>query len=80
LKKNEGLKTNKSYYEVMPGKADDNLDIMPTLFNCFEYAPITSVNIEHSFSLYKHILSSRIFDMNEHNLGIYLIINFNSKK
>lgn len=79
IEKNEGYKTLKCYYEVMSGKANVNLDITPTLLNCFKYAPITSVDVERSFSLYKHILSNRRFNFNENNLEMYLIINFNSK-
>ena len=44
----------------MSGKANVNLDIMPNSLNCFKYAPITSVDVERSFSLYKHILSNKI--------------------
>lgn len=80
IEKNEGCKTIKSYYEVMSGKKDVNLDITPTLLDSFKYASITSVDVERSFSLYKHILSNRRFNFNEQNLEMYLIINFNSKK
>jgi hypothetical protein len=45
----------------------------------FKYAPITSFNVERSFSLYTHILSNRRFHFYENNLEMYLIINFNSK-
>jgi len=79
IEKHEGYKTLKCYYEVMSGKANVNLDIMPTLLNCFKYAPITSVDVERSFSLYKHILSNRRFNFNENHLEMYLIISFNSK-
>jgi len=64
----------------MSGKADVNSDITSILLNCFKYASITSVDIKRSFSLNKYILSDRRFNLNEHNLVIYLIINFNSKK
>jgi len=63
-------------YEVMSGKKDVNLDITPTLLNCFKYATITIVDVERSFSLYKHILNNRRFNFNENYLEIYLIINF----
>jgi len=61
-------------------KKDVNIDITPTLLNCFKYAPITSVNVERSFSLYKYILSNRSLNFNEHNLEMYLIINVISKE
>jgi hypothetical protein len=56
------------------------LDITPIYLNYFKLASITSVNIEHSFSLYNHILSNRGYNFQEHNLEIYIIINFNLKK
>jgi len=33
----------------MSGKIDVDLDITPTLLNCFKYVPITSVDVEHGF-------------------------------
>jgi hypothetical protein len=36
-----------------------NLDITPNFLNYFKYVPVTSVDIERTFSLYKHILSNR---------------------
>ncbi|KAF0694175.1 DUF659 domain-containing protein [Aphis craccivora] len=79
IEKNGGYKTLKCYYEVMLGKANNNLDTTPTLLNCFKYAPITSADVERSFLLYRYILSNRRFNFNENNLEMYLIINFNSK-
>jgi len=43
----------------MSGKIVVNLDITPTLLNCFKYVPIISVDIEHGFSLCKHILNNK---------------------
>lgn len=64
-KKNERYKTIKSCFEVMSDKKGVTLDITPTLLNYFKYARITNVDIEHSFSLNKHILSNRKFNFNE---------------
>jgi len=46
-----------------------NLDtnITPYFFNCFKYVPITSKDVERSFSLYKHILGNRGYNFKEHN-------------
>jgi hypothetical protein len=55
-----------------------NLEKTLNVFNYFKYAPITSVDVERTFSLYKQILSNRQYNFHEHNLEIYIIINFNS--
>lgn len=82
LDKNDGFKTIKTYSEVMAGNLNVHLDIniTPSYLNCFKYAPITSVDVERSFSLYKYILSNRRYNFKEHNLEMYIIINFNSEK
>ncbi|KAF0770686.1 Uncharacterized protein FWK35_00033978, partial [Aphis craccivora] len=46
----------------------------------FKYEPITSVDVERSFSLYKNILSNRRYNFKEHDLEMYIIINFNTEK
>jgi hypothetical protein len=72
LEKNEGYKTIKTYSEVENQIV--NLYITPIFLNYFKYAPITSVNVECIFSLYKHILSNRRYYFQKHNLEMYLII------
>jgi hypothetical protein len=54
-----------------------NLDITPIFLNYFKYASITSVDVERTFSLYKHILSNRRYNFQEHNSEMYIILNFN---
>jgi hypothetical protein len=46
----------------MTGNQNVYLDITPNFLNYFKYASITSVNVEHTFSLYKHILSNRQYN------------------
>jgi len=81
LDKNDGFKTVKTYFES--GNLNvNNLDIYITQYflNCFKYAPITSVDIERSFCIYKYILSNRRHNFKKHNLEICIIIYFNSEK
>jgi hypothetical protein len=77
LDKNEGYKTIKTYSEVITGNQNVNLDITPNFSYYFKYAPITIVDVGHTFSLYKYILSNRRYNFQEHNLKMYIIINFN---
>jgi hypothetical protein len=80
LEKKEGYKTIKTYSEVMAENQNVNLDITPNFLNYFIYVPITSVDVEYTFSLYKHILNNRRYSFQEHNLEMSIIINFNSEK
>jgi hypothetical protein len=41
---------------------------------------MTIVDVERTFSLYKNILSKRLYNFQEHTLAMYIIINYNSKK
>jgi hypothetical protein len=61
----------------MTGNQNFNLDITPIFLNYFKYALITSVDVERTFLLYKHILYNRQYNFQEHNLEMYKIINFN---
>jgi len=64
----------------MSGKTDVySVNITPNLLHFFKHVPITSIEVEHIFSLYKYILSDKRFNFNEYNMEIYLIINFNLK-
>jgi hypothetical protein len=38
----------------MIGNQNVNLDIISNFLNYFKYAPITNVDVEYTFSLYKH--------------------------
>jgi hypothetical protein len=62
----------------MTGNQNVYLNTSPNFLNYFKYASITSVDIKRTFSLYKHILSNRRYNFQEHNLEMYIIINFNS--
>jgi hypothetical protein len=56
-----------------------NLD-KTNFFNYFKYTPITSVDVERTFSLHKHILSNRRYNFEEHNLEMCIVINLHSEK
>jgi hypothetical protein len=61
----------------MTGNQNVNLVITPNFLNYFKYTPLTSVEVKRTFSLYKYILSNRHYNFQEHNLEMYIIINFN---
>ena len=40
-----------------------------------KYAPITSVDVERSFSMYKNILAPNTMSFNKNNLTKYMVLN-----
>ena len=42
-----------------------------------KYAPLTSVDVERSFSVYKRILTDRRQNLTETNIEVYNVINYN---
>jgi hypothetical protein len=64
----------------MTGNQNVYLDTSSNFFNYFKYASITSVYVERTFSIYKHILSDKRYNFQKDNLEMYIIINFNSEK
>ncbi len=42
-----------------------------------KYAPLTSVDVERSFSVYKRILTDRRQNLTETNIEMYNVINYN---
>jgi hypothetical protein len=43
--------------------------------SCMKYAPITSVDVERSFSMYKNILSDNRVSFTSENLTKYMVVN-----
>jgi hypothetical protein len=60
LKRNPGFSTFSSVCQVLNGEdLDSHEDIAPEKISLLKYAPVTSCDVERSFSAYKHILSDR---------------------
>lgn len=80
IKKNEGFQVLKKISNILSGNFDDSFELDPSIITKFLYAPITSVDVERSFSNYKNILSDRRQSFHLENLEKHLIVNiFNSK-
>jgi hypothetical protein len=58
----------------------DNNDLDPEHISSLKYAPITSVDVERTFSSYKNILSDRMQKLSVKNLEKHLIINWYNNK
>jgi hypothetical protein len=61
---------------------DNNLQLSPQVrvISALKYAPITSVDVERSFSSYKYLLRDRRHYYLIENLEKDLIVNYNNNK
>ena len=74
---NTGLIEIKQICEVMKGDTTHFVNISPPTLPCFKYAPITSVDVERSFSVLKNILSDRRQCLTQEHLQQYLVVMCN---
>lgn len=80
LDKNKGFKTLSLASKILGGEFVE-INLEPHIIPNLKFAPITSVDVERSFSIYKHILSDRRQSFQLCNLEKHLIINwFNKNK
>lgn len=75
LRKNEGFTQLTKISNILQGNHEENIQMSPSIICKFKYAPITSVDVERSFSAYKQILSNRRQSFLIENLEKHLIIS-----
>jgi hypothetical protein len=83
IHKNGGFEILKQISDVLSGKKESFLppNFTPTMSTCMKYAPITSVDVEWSFSTYKMILTEKRTNMTPQNMEMYIVINcYENKK
>lgn len=82
VEKNEGFKILSTISKVMSGEETTTDDLPEDLqisdFIHFKYAPISSVDVERSFSLYKNMLADNRRSFVFENLSKSLVVNCNS--
>jgi len=81
LQNNKGFDIPCTISNILNG--DDNTikkeeNLTPDDLNCFKYAPITSVDVERSFSKYKHFLTDRRLSMHFENISKTMIFQCNA--
>lgn len=84
LAKNPGLKIMKSFSNIISGDAGDVNDVVmpsftPDMVASFKYAPVTSCDVERSFSLHKNILADNRRRLLPENLEKIIVCNCGSK-
>ena len=66
------------YGKILTGvSVDEHFPSSPEMAHLFKYAPWTYVDVEHSFSSLKNVLSDRKHNFKKTNLEKYIIDYFN---
>lgn len=75
--KNKGFQVMEQIGQIISGNNEIQLpeNFNPCSVANMKYAPLTSVDVERSFSLYKHILSDRRTNMTPEHMEKYIIVN-----
>lgn len=79
ISKNGDLTKLKKIAAVLEGNNNSGVEMNPNTIACFKYAPITSVDVERSFSLLKNLLSDKRQNLSFDNMKKLLIVMCNSK-
>lgn len=79
MEKNSGFQFVSQVANVLKGDFTDSIDLDPMLLNNFKNAPITSVDVERSFSIYKFLYNDRrqnfLMENFEKHLVVYCFYN-----
>lgn len=75
IEKNEGFKKLKDIAKILCGESVENIELTIEDISNLKYAPITSVDVERSFSIYKYMLSDRRHNFSVENFEKYVIVN-----
>ena len=75
LKNNPGLETIKNIGKILDGDKIDDFDMPPNLIPFYKYAPLVSVDVERSFSIYKTILADNRTSFTPEHLEKQVICN-----
>jgi hypothetical protein len=74
LSKNTGYKVLENISNIFKGDIVENFEIEVSLVGKFKYAPLTSVDVERSFSNFKNLLSDPRRSFSVQNIEKHLII------
>ncbi|PNF39209.1 hypothetical protein B7P43_G01301 [Cryptotermes secundus] len=80
LHRNAGYSTLCKIADILSGKLatfEDDTELSPNDLTFFKYAPVTSCDVERSFSKYKTILSDNRRSFKFENLKMHVVINCN---
>ena len=76
---NIGLATFKKIRNILEGRNEEHFPMMnPADISSFKYAPVTSTEVERSFSMLKHLLSDRRLSFTEQNVKKMIVASCNN--
>lgn len=79
LSKNEGYTVLSKINNILSGSLNEQVNLSPEIISKFKNAPITSCDVERSFSDYKNVLSDRRQNFKVKNLEKYIVTYFNNR-
>jgi hypothetical protein len=82
IAKNEGLETLTNISKVLSGDTAVQIEgykFTPHEVACFKYAPVTTCDVERSFSMYKSLLRDNRQSFAFDNLRMHLVIHCNAR-
>ena len=77
VSKNPDLDKLRNIKKVLQGDNSVVVELVPTVVQCIRFAPITSVDVERSFSQMKNVLSERRLNTTPENLKKHLVVMSN---
>ncbi|PSN39921.1 hypothetical protein C0J52_23342 [Blattella germanica] len=77
LSQNSDLDTLRNISKILNGDNSVQVEMDPSVLLCFRFAPITSVDVERSFSQMKNVLNDRRHNMTVENLKKHLVVMCN---
>lgn len=80
LSANVDIEKIKKIRDVLKGESSVSTGMCPSEISCFKFAPITSVEVERSFSMMKNILSDKRLSMTVDTLKKHLVVACNQGK
>ena len=75
LSKNTGFQKINAIASILSGEVSNvDINLTPSQINSFKCAPVTSTDVERSFSIYKHILDDRRCRLTQQHMKWMLVI------
>jgi hypothetical protein len=79
LNKNPGIEKMIDVAKVLTG-GEAQTGLAPGMISAMKFAPLTSCDVERSFSVYKNILADNRTNFTPENLEMYLVCNYEKRE
>jgi len=80
IEKNSGFKTISAICSILNGETDSvGIDFTPVQVSGLKYAPITSCDVERSFSRYKAVMRDNRQSFKPENISMYMVSHCNGE-